>query len=184
MNTHAHAHTHINNLEGISNYRQMYSLILLQHFCHWRMWFAMIFFFFFAVVLIVYCRLIKARLSLMMITALSRWRQGWQTLTEGGTKATDRQRERVGGGGCTLCKDPREFLGCLTDSPLLQQLMDGLTWILVVLVSRGQVLLTSVGLSEMTEQLENELPSIWLHTFVSPSGWAVWWPLNFSSNTS
>lgn len=51
-------------------------------------------FFLFAVVLIVYCRLIKACLLLTMITALCRWRQCWKTSAEGrqGTKENDRGR--------------------------------------------------------------------------------------------
>lgn len=55
--------------ESVSNYRQMYSLILLLHFviegCDLRQ------LFFLPVVLIVYGGLIKDRLSLRMITALS-----------------------------------------------------------------------------------------------------------------
>lgn len=47
-------------------------------------------------VLIVYCGLIKACLSLMMISALCRWRQRWQTPTEGARE--QRRRQRVTGG--------------------------------------------------------------------------------------
>lgn len=102
LQAYACTHTSGNNLEGIPNYRQMYSLILLPHFIiggcdlHWNVFF---FLCVCAVVLIVYPWLIKARLSLTMITALRRWRQRWQTPTEGGqgTKENDRGRRREGG---------------------------------------------------------------------------------------
>lgn len=67
--------------ESVSNYRQMYSLILLLHFviegCDLRQ------LFFLPVVLIVYGGLIKDRLSLRMITALSTC---WHTSAQAGGK--------------------------------------------------------------------------------------------------
>lgn len=101
--SHTNIHTHRNNLEGIPNYRQMYSLILLQHFIiegcdlHWNV------VGFFAVVLIVYCGLIKACLSLTMISALCRWRQCWETWQSG-----DREQKSMTEGERERKKDPCE----------------------------------------------------------------------------